>query len=70
MAGTYRDDVVEHIKEILAERSTQGDKNVKVLGLGSQEMNQGTGCDWNPNVVDNARMAAILSAELGTSLGW
>ena len=47
-----------------------GDAKVKYLDLGTQDALQGTGCDWHPNVAEDARMAGLLEAELKASLGW
>jgi len=68
--GADRDNALLYLGQIVADRVAQGDKKVEVLDLGSQDANQGTGCDWHPNVAEDARMAAILAAKLKTSLGW
>jgi hypothetical protein len=41
-----------------------------LLDLGTQDALAGTGCSWHPNVAEDARMAALLAAELKASLGW
>jgi carbohydrate esterase-like protein/GDSL-like lipase/acylhydrolase family protein len=70
MSGTDRDNAVKYIKEILADLSTQGDAKLEFLDLGSQDVNQGTGCDWHPSAAEDARMAGVLAADLKAKLGW
>ena len=68
--GADRSNAVQYIEELVAARVAQGDKDVKLLELGSQDPSQGTGCSWHPNVAEDARMAGLLTAELKNSLGW
>jgi lysophospholipase L1-like esterase len=68
--GADRDNALLYLGQIVADRAAEGDKKVEVLDLGSQDANKGTGCDWHPNVAEDARMAAVLAAKLKTSLGW
>lgn len=68
--GADRSNAVQYLEELVAARAAQGDQNVKLLELGSQDPSQGTGCSWHPNVAEDARMASLLTAELQTSLGW
>ncbi|HEX2877817.1 MAG TPA: SGNH/GDSL hydrolase family protein [Polyangiaceae bacterium] len=68
--GADRTNAVQYIEELVTARAAQGDKNVKLLELGSQDPLQGTGCHWHPNVAEDARMAGLLAAELKASLGW
>jgi hypothetical protein len=70
MYGTDRDNAVTYIKQLVADLSAAGDSKIKFLDLGSQDANQGTGCDWHPNVAEDARLAGLLAAELKSSLGW
>lgn len=70
MSGTERANAVKFINELVADRSAQGDKKVKLLDLGTQDVLQGTGCGWHPNAADDARMAGLLTTELKASLGW
>jgi hypothetical protein len=70
MFGPDRDSAVQYLKELVAERAAQGDAKVKLLDLGTQDVLQGTGCLWHPNVAENQRMAGILVTELKSSLGW
>jgi hypothetical protein len=58
------------LNEIVDELGAQGNKQVKVLDLGTQDALAGTGCSWHPNVAEDARMAALLAAELEADLGW
>lgn len=67
LAGTDRENIVTYLNQIITEL---GDAKLKLLDLGSQDAAQGTGCEWHPNVADNARMAGLLRAELEASLGW
>jgi hypothetical protein len=67
LSGEARDNAVKYIGEIIVER---GDTKLKYLDLGTQDALQGTGCDWHPNVAEDARMASLLEAELKASLGW
>lgn len=68
--GADRTNAVQYIEELVAARAAQGDKDLKLLELGSQDPLQGTGCHWHPNVAEDARMAGLLVAELKASLGW
>lgn len=68
--GADRTSAVQYIEELVAARAAQGDKQVKLLELGSQDPLQGTGCHWHPNVAEDARMAGLLAAELRASLSW
>jgi hypothetical protein len=43
---------------------------VKLLDLGTQDVLQGTGRAWHPNVIEDQRMGELLTAELRASLGW
>lgn len=70
LSGTDRTNAVQYLGELISDRSAQGDKKVKLLDLGTQDVLQGTGCSWHPNVAEDARMAAILAGELKSSLGW
>ncbi len=70
MSGTDRDNAVKFINELVADRAAQGDAKVKLLDLGTQDVLKGTGCAWHPNVAEDQRMAALLAAELKSSLGW
>jgi lysophospholipase L1-like esterase len=68
--GADRDNALLYLGQIVADRVAQGDEKVELLDLGSQDANKGTGCDWHPNVAEDARLASVLSAKLKTSLGW
>lgn len=70
LSGADRSNVEQFLKEIVAELGDKGDKQVKLLDLGTQDALAGTGCSWHPNVAEDARMAALLAAELRASLGW
>src|SRR6185295_2182800 len=70
MSGPDRDAAVMYINEIAADLSGKGDKKVKLLDLGTQDVLKGTGCAWHPNVAEDARMGGLLAAELKSSLGW
>ena len=68
--GTGLANATSYIKALVAARKNQGDNNIKVLEFGQQDASKGTGCDWHPNVAEHQRMAALLTQELKTSLGW
>ncbi|HKY34434.1 MAG TPA: SGNH/GDSL hydrolase family protein [Polyangiaceae bacterium] len=67
LSGTNRDNAEQYLNEIVDEL---GDDKVKFLDLGTQDVLQGTGCAWHPNVAEDARMAGLLEAELKASLAW
>jgi hypothetical protein len=67
LSGTNRDNAEQYLNEIVDEL---GDDKVKFLDLGTQDVLQGTGCAWHPNVAEDARMAGLLEAELKASLDW
>jgi hypothetical protein len=70
LSGTDRTNAIAYINELVTERGAQGDEKIKLLDLGTQDASKGTGCSWHPNVAEDARMAALLVAELESSLGW
>jgi hypothetical protein len=70
LGGTDRDNAVQYLTDIIKERAGKGDTKVKLLDLGTQDVLKGTGCTWHPNIAEDQRMAALLSAELKSSLGW
>jgi lysophospholipase L1-like esterase len=43
---------------------------VAAVDLGSQDVLQGTGCDWHPSVAEDQRMADILVPLARQKLGW
>jgi hypothetical protein len=63
-------DTVKFISEIISELGGKGDKKLKLLDLGTQDVLAGTGCDWHPSSAEDARMGKILETELKASLGW
>jgi hypothetical protein len=70
LTGADRSNTERFLNEIVDELGAQGNKQVKVLDLGTQDALAGTGCSWHPNVAEDARMAALLAAELEADLGW
>lgn len=70
LSGADRQSAMMLLGELVASRAAQGDQKVKLLDLGTQNALDGTGCSWHPNVAEDARMAALLAAELRASLGW
>ncbi len=70
MSGEDRDSAKQFIGEIVSDLSSKGDDKVKLLDLGTQDALKGTGCSWHPNVAENTRLAALLVAELKSSLAW
>jgi len=70
MSGADRDNVIKYINDLVSARATDGDTKVKLLDLGTEDALKGTGCAWHPNVSEDQRMAALLTAELKSSLGW
>jgi hypothetical protein len=71
LGGSELDTINAHLANVVA---ALGDDRVVTFDLGTQEMGSNgeipTGCDWHPNVADNARMAEIVKARLQTHLGW
>jgi lysophospholipase L1-like esterase len=70
LSGAARDQALIQLSELVAERAAHGDAKVKLLDLGQQDVLQGTGCRWHPNVAEDQRMAGILVAALKANLGW
>lgn len=70
LSGADRDNAIKYINALVTERAAQGDTKVKLLDLGTEDALKGTGCAWHPNVAEDQRMAALLAAELKSSLGW
>jgi len=70
LSGADRDSAVLYLTDIVKDLVGKGDTKVKLLDLGTQDALKGTGCAWHPNVAEDQRMGALLSAELKSSLGW
>jgi lysophospholipase L1-like esterase len=71
LGGSQLDTINGHLANVVA---ALGDPRVVTFDLGTQDMGSNgevpTGCDWHPNVTDNARMAEIIETRLQTHLGW
>jgi lysophospholipase L1-like esterase len=59
-----------HLQTVIALRVGQGDTKIKLLDFSTQDMADGLGCDWHPNVTTNQKMAAVMSAAIKSDLGW
>ncbi|HWA74022.1 MAG TPA: SGNH/GDSL hydrolase family protein [Polyangiaceae bacterium] len=62
-ARTYIDDLVSKLNE-------SGDKKIRVLDFGQQNISLGTGCDYHPSVVEHQRLAELLVNQLRADFGW
>jgi hypothetical protein len=68
--GTGLASVTTYLTDLVADANQAGDDKVKLLNLGQQDVNLGTGCDWHPSAAENQRMADKLVTELKANLGW
>jgi lysophospholipase L1-like esterase len=70
ISGTDRDNAKTYLTEVIADLAAKGDQKLKLLDLGTQDANMGTGCDWHPSKAEQARLGMLLATELKASLGW
>jgi lysophospholipase L1-like esterase len=70
LSGPDRDNAKTYLNEMIADLAAKGDQKLKLLDLGTQDVSKGTGCDWHPNTVEDARLGSLLANELKASLGW
>jgi lysophospholipase L1-like esterase len=59
-----------HIQAVIQTRGSEGDSKMSFLEFPVQSQDDGLGCDWHPSAKTNAKMAALLVAELKQRLGW
>jgi lysophospholipase L1-like esterase len=59
-----------HLKEVIKTRASEGDTKMSYLEYPVQVAADGYGCDWHPSVATQAKMAALLVAELKKQLAW
>jgi len=59
-----------HLQKVIATRGTEGDAKMSFLEFPVQQQADGYGCDYHPSPATDAKMAALLTAELKTRLGW
>ena len=62
--------VKAHLQAVITARAGEGDSRMSFLEFPVQSQADGLGCDWHPSPTTNAKMSALLSAELKTRLGW
>ena len=70
LSSPARDQALQYLAELVAERAAHGDTKVKLLDLGMQDVLKGTGCQWHPNVAEDQRMAGVLVAALKANFGF
>jgi lysophospholipase L1-like esterase len=59
-----------HLQAVIQTRASEGDSKMSFLEFPVQTEADGYGCDWHPSAKTNAKMAALLVAELKQQLGW
>jgi len=59
-----------HLQKVLTTRAGEGDTKMSFLEFPVQQQTDGYGCDYHPSPTTNAKMSALLTAELKTRLGW
>jgi hypothetical protein len=59
-----------HLQKVISTRATEGDTKMSFLEFPVQQQADGYGCDYHPSPATNAKMAALLTAELKTRRGW
>jgi lysophospholipase L1-like esterase len=59
-----------HLQAVITARAGEGDTRMSFLEFPVQSQSDGLGCDWHPSATTNAKMSALLVAELKTRLGW
>lgn len=60
----------KYINDLVLLFNARGDKKIKVLDFGQQNISAGSGCDYHPNVTEHQRMAGLLVDALRAHLGW
>ena len=59
-----------YLQSILDQRKAGGDTNIKLLDFATQDMADGLGCDWHPNLTTHQKMAGVMTAAIQSDLGW
>ena len=62
--------VITYLNQIVADEKRAGDTRVHFLQFATQDMKNGLGSDWHPNVKTHEIMAATLVEALKTDLHW
>jgi hypothetical protein len=68
--GSGLDNARKYINDLVVRLNQGGDKKVRVLDFGQQNIALGSGCDYHPNVTEHQRMAGLLVNALRADFGW
>ena len=70
MGGKSYDIAKDYLTQIVQDKNTAGDKNVRLLVFETQDAKNGFGADWHPSLKTDAVMADKMATTLGHDLGW
>jgi lysophospholipase L1-like esterase len=70
LSGASYDAAKGYLTNVIAARSTAGDKNLALLEFGTQDPADGLGCDSHPTLKTHQKMSDKLVAALKADLGW
>ena len=59
-----------YINALVTQLNDAGDKKVRVLDFGQQNISAGSGCPYHPNTMEQERLADLFATELQADLGW
>lgn len=59
-----------YINALVSELNDAGDRKVRVLDFGQQNILMGSGCDYHPNTTEHGRLADVFATELRADLEW
>lgn len=68
--GSSLDSARADLKQVVSQRTQQGDQNIALLEFTTQTSADGYGCDWHPSATTHKKMAQVLEAALSADLGW
>jgi lysophospholipase L1-like esterase len=70
MYGDQIPQQLKYLQEIVAFENTSGDPSIKLLVFAPQDIANGLGADWHPNIKTHQIMATALINALERDLGW
>jgi lysophospholipase L1-like esterase len=70
LGGDPRTKAIEYTQSVITARKAAGDMKIGFVDLGVQDLADGLGCDWHPNIVTNEKMAAKLVTGIKEAVGW
>jgi hypothetical protein len=67
LSGTDLSTAMGYIDNVVA---ALADPKISSFDIPAQDGSDGYGCDWHPSLARHEKMAAVVTAELMTKLGW